>query len=62
MNLSNIWAVDPADEGFGTVNIVLNTIGRNLNCEGLGPRTSGGFPTPNNTVAATRPVSAVSAS
>ncbi|HEX6952741.1 MAG TPA: hypothetical protein VF124_08090 [Gaiellaceae bacterium] len=50
MNLSNIWAVDPADGGFGTVNIVLNTIGRNLNCEGLGPRTSGGFPTPNNTV------------
>jgi hypothetical protein len=49
MNLSNITAVDPADGGFGTVNIVLNTIGRNLNCDGLGPRTSGGHP-PNNTV------------
>ena len=50
MNLSNITAVDPGDGGFGSVNIVLNTIGRNLNCEGLGPRTSGGSPTPNNTV------------
>lgn len=43
VNLSNIWAVDPADGGFGAVNIVINTIGRNLNCSGLGPRLSGGF-------------------
>jgi hypothetical protein len=43
VNLSNIWAVDPADGGFGAVNIVLNTVGHNLNCSGLGPRLSGGF-------------------
>jgi hypothetical protein len=43
VNLSNIWAVDPGDGGFGAVNIVINTIGRNLNCSGLGPRLSGGF-------------------
>jgi hypothetical protein len=43
VNLSNIWAVDPEDGGFGAVNIVINTIGRNLNCSGLGPRLSGGF-------------------
>ena len=43
MNLSNIWAVDPGDGGFGSVNLVINTIGRNLNCEGLGPRLSAGF-------------------
>ena len=42
-NLSNIWAVDPEDGGFGAVNIVINTIGQNLNCSGLGPRLSGGF-------------------
>ena len=43
VNLSNIWAVDPADGGFGAVNLVINTIGQNLNCSGLGPRLSGGF-------------------
>ena len=43
VNLSNIWAVDPEDGGFGAVNIVINTIGQNLNCSGLGPRLSGGF-------------------
>ncbi len=42
-NLSNIWAVDPGDGGNGAVNLVLNTIGNNLNCSGLGPRLSGGF-------------------
>jgi len=42
-NLSNIWANDPGDGGFGAVNLVLNTIGWNLNCSGLGPRLSGGF-------------------
>ncbi len=43
VNLSNIWANDPEDGGFGAVNLVLNTVGRNLNCSGLGPRLSGGF-------------------
>lgn len=41
--LTNITATDPEDEGFAAVNIVLNMIGRNLNCSGLGPRLSGGF-------------------
>ena len=43
VNLSNIWAVDPGDGGFGAVNLVINTIGHNLNCSGLGPRLTGGF-------------------
>ena len=43
VNLSNIWAVDPEDGGFGAVNLVINTIGHDLNCSGLGPRLSGGF-------------------
>jgi hypothetical protein len=43
VNLSNIWANDPDDGGFGAVNLVLNTVGRNLNCSGLGPRLTGGF-------------------
>jgi hypothetical protein len=42
-NLSNIWAVDPADGGFGAVDVVVNRIGWDLNCSGLGPRLSGGF-------------------
>jgi hypothetical protein len=42
-NLSNITAIDPGDGGFGAVNVVVNTIGHNLNCSGLGPRLSGGF-------------------
>jgi hypothetical protein len=42
-NLSNITAIDPGDGGFGAVSIVVNTIGRNLNCSGLGPRLSGGI-------------------
>jgi len=42
-SLTNISAIDPEDGGFGSVNIVLNDIGRNLNCSGLGPRLSGGF-------------------
>ncbi|WP_344042326.1 hypothetical protein [Nocardioides panacihumi] len=41
--LTNITSTDPEDEGFASVNVVLNTIGRNLNCNGLGPRLSGGF-------------------
>jgi hypothetical protein len=41
--LTNIMSTDPEDEGFASVNVVLNTIGRNLNCNGLGPRLSGGF-------------------
>jgi hypothetical protein len=43
VNLSNIWANDPEDGGFGAVNLVLNNIGWNFNCSGLGPRLSGGF-------------------
>jgi hypothetical protein len=43
VNLSNIWANDPGDGGFGTVNLVINTIRKDLNCSGLGPRLSGGF-------------------
>lgn len=41
--LTNINAIDPEDGGFGSVNIVLNHIGKNLNCSSLGPRLSGGF-------------------
>ena len=41
--LTNITSTDPEDEGNASVNIVLNTIGKNLNCNGLGPRLSGGF-------------------
>ena len=43
MNLSNIWAIDPGDGGYGAVNVVVNNIGHNLNCSGLGPRLSGGI-------------------
>jgi hypothetical protein len=43
VDLKNIWAVDPADGGFGAVYVVVNTIGHDLNCSGLGPRLSGGF-------------------
>ena len=43
VDLSNIWANDPEDGGFGAVNLVINTIGKDLNCSGLGPRLSGGF-------------------
>ncbi|HEY6784918.1 MAG TPA: hypothetical protein VI159_08195 [Gemmatimonadales bacterium] len=43
VNLSNIWAVDPDEGGNGAVNLVINTIGHNLNCSGLGPRLTGGF-------------------
>lgn len=42
-NLSNITAIDPGDGGFGAVSVVVNTIGHNLNCSGLGPRLSGGI-------------------
>lgn len=40
--LTDIHATDPEDAGFAAVSIVVNTIGRNLNCSGLGPRLSGG--------------------
>jgi len=43
VKLSNIWAGDPGDGGFGAVDVVLNQIGQNLTCSGLGPRLSGGF-------------------
>jgi hypothetical protein len=41
-SLSNITATDPEDNGNAAVSIVVNTIGRNLNCSNLGPRLSGG--------------------
>jgi hypothetical protein len=40
--LTNITATDPEDDGQAAVSVVVNTIGRNLNCSGLGPRLSGG--------------------
>jgi hypothetical protein len=40
--LTNITATDPGDPGR-TVAVVVNTIGRNLNCTGLAPGVSGGF-------------------
>ena len=43
VDLKNIWAIDPGDGGFGAVNVVINTIGHDLHCSGLGPRLSGGF-------------------
>lgn len=42
LNLFNITATDPEEDGNGAVSIVVNTIGKNLNCEGLGPRVTGG--------------------
>jgi hypothetical protein len=49
--LTHITATDPADNGNAAVSVVVNTIGRNLNCRGLGPRLSGGiFPGEVNTV------------
>jgi hypothetical protein len=48
--LTNITATDPNDVQ-AAVSIVVNTIGRNLNCSGLGPRLTGGaFPGEVNTV------------
>lgn len=50
MTLTNITATDPADE-VPPVYVVRNTIGRNLNCSGLGPALSFGFfPGEANTV------------
>jgi hypothetical protein len=40
--LTNITATDPGDMGFAAVSVVVNTIGRNLNCTDLGPRLTGG--------------------
>lgn len=42
LNLFNITATDPEDDGNAAVSVVVNTIGRNLNCENLGPRLTGG--------------------
>ena len=48
--LTNITATDPGNP-TPTVYVVRNTIGRNLNCMGLGPYVSGGFiPDEVNTV------------
>ena len=45
LTLINITATDPEDDGNAAVSVVVNTVGRNLNCEGLGPRLTGGaFP------------------
>jgi hypothetical protein len=45
VNLTDITATDPEDDGNAAVSVVVNTIGRNLNCSGLGPRLTGGaFP------------------
>jgi hypothetical protein len=41
LNLFNITATDPEPDG-GAVSVVVNTVGRNLNCENLGPRLTGG--------------------
>lgn len=40
-NLSNITITDPTDP-TPTVQITLNTVGKNLNCSGIGPYLSGG--------------------
>jgi hypothetical protein len=51
LNLSNIHATDPEDDGNAAVSVVVNTIGKNLNCENLGPRlTGGGIPNEYNIV------------
>lgn len=42
LNLFNITATDPEDDGNAAVSVVVNTIGKNLNCENLGPRLTGG--------------------
>ena len=49
-NLSNIHITDPTDP-TPTVQITLNTVGKNLNCSDIGPYLSGGaFPGEGNTV------------
>src|SRR5689334_18948128 len=51
LNLFNITATDPEDDGNAAVSVVVNTIGKNLNCENLGPRLTGGaIPGEFNTV------------
>ena len=40
--MTNITATDPEDDGSAAVSVVVNTIGKNLNCENLGPRLTGG--------------------
>jgi hypothetical protein len=42
LTLINITATDPEDDGNAAVSVVVNTIGKNLNCEHLGPRLTGG--------------------
>jgi hypothetical protein len=42
LTLTNITATDPEDDGNAAVSVVVNTIGRNLNCKNLGPRLTGG--------------------
>jgi len=42
LNLTNIWSTDPDDDGNAAVSVVVNTIGKNLNCQNLGPRLTGG--------------------
>lgn len=59
MTLTNVTAAsgyygafgDDSD-GYGTVSVIVNTVGKNLNCSGLGPRVSGGYvPGEQNVVA-----------
>ena len=58
--LTNITATDPTDPtGTPTIQIVVNTVGRNLNCTGLAPAVSGGFSPARSTWSGVkRPVSA----
>ena len=42
LTLTNITATDPENDGNAAVSVVVNTIGKNLNCENLGPRLTGG--------------------
>jgi hypothetical protein len=42
VRLTDITATDPEDDGNAAVSVVVNTVARNLNCTGLGPRLSGG--------------------
>jgi hypothetical protein len=43
-NITNITVTDPTDPfGLPTMQIALNSVGRNLNCSGIAPQVSGGF-------------------
>jgi len=42
LTVTNITATDPEDDGKAAVSVVVKTIGKNLNCQNLGPRSTGG--------------------